>query len=167
MATSDIIKSLSYFQPLLAGATYTTQPIIAGAYTSLSLTVFGDQDSTVLINFSPDGINYDGIVTKNFSAGLKTYESVVILSKWIQISMTNTSGVNQTAFRCGVYGSVQNSTLNAVLTGVGNNFPKVDIGNFPLGGFGDLRVASVHTKIAYAFIAGNTSIPKDNDVQCN
>jgi len=167
MATSDIIKSLSYFLPLNAGISYTSEPVIAGQYTSLSITVFGDQDSSVVVSFSPDGVNYDSVVTKNFSAGIKSHESVVILSKWIQIKCTNTSGVNQTVFRVGVYGSVNNSTLNAILEGVGNSLPQVDVANFPLGGFGDLRVANVQTKIAYAFIAGNTSIPKDNNVQCN
>jgi hypothetical protein len=165
MSVSDIIKSLSTNVPLNAGLYFETNPVIAGEYTSLSITVFSDQDISALVSFSPDGISYDANITKSFLAGISSYENVVILSKWIKIRYTNTSAVNATVMRGYAYGSIQNTAVTAVLSGVGNKDAAVRVTNFPVGGFGDLRVGNITTEEALMFIAGNSTLCSANDIQ--
>ncbi len=163
---SDIILQLSYTTPLNAGMSYTTEKIIAGQYSSISLSFSSDFDTNVTVQFSPDGTNWDVNISNNFSGGISSFENLVILSKWIRLIITNTSLSNQTYLRAYCYGSVMNTSLNALIEKVGGKSPEIAIDNFPLGGFNDLRTAEITTKYSYSFIAGNSSFAQDNNIQC-
>jgi hypothetical protein len=162
--SSDIIKELSHTSPLLAGANFTTEKVIAGQFAAINISFASDTDTSVVTQFSNDGANWDINISKSFSAGISSFENIVILGKWIRLSITNTSLSNQTYLRVYTYGSVSNSNLNAVLSKIGNKSPEVAIDNLPLGAFNDLQVAPMHAKISYVFAGGNTSIPKDDNI---
>lgn len=165
MSVSDIIKTLSYTTPLTAGSSYTTEKFIGGQYSSLSISFNSDQDTDVLAQFSPDGINWDISIAKSFSAGVGSYENLVVLSKWMRLVITNNSLIDQTYLRVYTYGAIDNTSLNALIQKVGNVNPEIDVGNLPLTAFGDLSVSDTTHHESYVFNAGNTSIPSDNDIQ--
>lgn len=112
---SDIITLLSYNTPLTSGSSYITPKVIAGQYTSLVISYFSDQDTTILVQFSNDGINWDINITKNFFANIKDYENLVIYAKWMRYTITNNSVSNQTVMRIFTYGCPNNNSLNAVI----------------------------------------------------
>ena len=136
--TSDIIPQLSYIIPLLVGGIYTSSKIIAGQFSSLNLSFSSDRDTSVDVQYSNDGTNFDINIIKNFTGNLNAYESIVILGKWIRLVVSNTSGVNQTHLRIYVYASVNNTNVNALISKIGNISPEINILNFPLTQIGDL-----------------------------
>lgn len=153
---SDIIKELSYNVPLLASTNFTTEKIIAGQFSSITLSMAADQDSTALIQFSNDGANWDINVSKNFTGGSSSFENVVILGKWMRITYSNNSITNMTYFRGFVYGSVMNTSLNALIQKIGNVSPEVSVDNIPQSAFGEIVDSGVEPLKQYCFNQGTT-----------
>ena len=54
--TSDIIPQLSYTIPLNGSTSYTSDKVIAGQYSAITVSVSGDQDTTVTFQYSNDGM---------------------------------------------------------------------------------------------------------------
>lgn len=154
---SDIIKELCYTTPLNSGASHTTDKIIAGQYTSLTVSYASDQDITLVCQYSNDGSNFDISITKSFSAG-SNYENLVIYGKWMRYSITNISASNQTYLRIYTYASPNNNSLNAIISKVGNKFPEIQINGLPKSVFGELKVENDTKLIDYVFTYGTTGI---------
>lgn len=167
MSYSDIIEQLSYTTPLNTLAFYTTERIIAGQYSAITISFSSDQDTNIDVEFSNDGINFDIKITKNFGGGVNGYENLVILGKWMRFKITNISLNNQTYLRVYAYGSVQNTSLNALIQKVGNKAPEIDISeSLPMEGFRDLRVGEINCLSNYVFNQGATDFMDNNDLQC-
>ena len=154
---SDIIKQLSYTTPLNSLGVWTSEKIIAGQYSSLSISYASDQDIVLVIYFSNDGINFDIQISKTFSSG-DGYENLVILGKWIKISITNIGLSTQTYLRVYTYGAVQNTSLSATISKIGNKSPEISVDNLPLGAFGELMVVEDRPQIQYVFNKGTTGL---------
>jgi hypothetical protein len=150
---SDIIKELSTTTPLNSGASYTTDKIIAGQYTSLTVSFASDQDITLVCQFSNDGSNFDISITKTFSAG-SNYENLVIYGKWMRYLITNISVTNQTYLRIYTYASPNNNSLNAIISKVGNKYPEIQINGLPKGAFGEIKVENDTKLVDYVFTYG-------------
>jgi hypothetical protein len=162
---SNVVELLSTTANIGAGATFETNRVLIQEYSSITLSVFADQALTILVQFSNDSTNWDISVTKNFLASIGAYESLVILGKWCRLQVTNDGGSATTSLRVFTYASVENTSLNALIQKVGNKSPEISVDNFPLGAFGDLACARQTARSSYVFVAGNSSIPKDNDIQ--
>ncbi len=130
--TSDLLPLLSTTIPLAASAILVTDKLIAGQYSSLSISVFSDTSTNVTIQFSGDGVNFDVSVIKSFIADMGGTESTVILSKWMRILVENTDVINQTILRVHTYANIQNTSLNASLVKINNIAPSVNVDNLPL-----------------------------------
>jgi hypothetical protein len=154
---SDIIKELSYTTPLNSAVSYTTEKIIAGQYTSLTISFASDQDTTIVGQFSNDGINWDVSITKTFSAG-NNYENLVIYGKWIRYVITNISVTNQTYLRIYTYASPNNNSLNAIISKVGNEYPQIQINGLPKESYGSIKVDNDTKIINYIFSYGTQGL---------
>ncbi len=150
---SDIISELSSVIPLNILSSWTSEKVIAGQYSSLSISVASDTDTSVIIQFSNDGVNWDININKNYSPG-SSYQNIVILSKWVRIFAQNVGIANQTYLRIYTYGSVSNTSLNAIISKIGNYTPEVAIDNLPLSAFGDLRTVNDKKELQLIFTYG-------------
>lgn len=155
---SDIIKELSYNVPLAAATNFVTEKIIAGQFSSITLSMAADQDSRALIQFSNDGANWDINVSKTFAGGVSGFENVVILGKWIRVTYFNDSIQNMTYFRGYIYGSVMNTSLNALIRKIGNVSPEVSVDNIPTNAFGDLKESRLVPLNQYCFNNGTSGL---------
>ncbi len=159
---SDVIKQLSTTTALNASEIWTSEKIIAGQYSSMTISHATDQDSTLTVYFSNDGANFDVIITRPLLAGA-SYDNILILGKWIKIAAQNVSITNQTYFRLYVYGSTQNTALTAQITGQGNNNPVFDIANLPRSAFGELKCEIDKNDYNFIFTYGTSGHISTND----
>jgi hypothetical protein len=125
--TSDLLALLGTTTPLTAGETYVTPKLIAGQYSSLSITNYSDQATDITMQFSGDGVHWDVNVSKSFLADVGSTESSVILSKWMRLQIENVSLVNQTVLRVFTYAHIQNSSITATLIPAGVLPPPVRV----------------------------------------
>lgn len=155
---SDNVELLSYTTNLLAGAYYQSDPQILGQYISLSIIASADQDLTISIQFSGNGIDYDYTVSKNITVGSNTSFSNPVNGKWTRIRITNNGILDTTHLRVFVYGTPNNSSLSAVISKIGNFDPTIHVSNLPLSSFGDIRTAQITNRVGYVFSRGTQGV---------
>lgn len=154
--SSDNLALLSYTSNLAAGISAETDAVLLGQYISMSIIPKSDQDLTIQMSFSPDGINFDYTVSNTVSAGSNTQISQPVVGKWLKLIITNLGGVPTTFLRVHVYCTPSNSSIAAQISKIGNFDPYVNVANYPLSTFGDLQVAQVEPKLSYIFTVGTT-----------
>lgn len=152
--SSDNVSLLTYTSNINAGVTVYTEKVLLGQYISLSIIANADQNLTIIIQYSPDGTNWDYNVSHSYSVGANQVITGPVLAKWTRLQITNSSVTNTTHVRIYVYGTPTNSSISAQITRIGNFNPTVDIGNFPLGAFGELMVREDKPEIQYIFTHG-------------
>lgn len=81
------------------GATWTGVPTDVSLYNSLVFSVKTDQSGILYVEFSPDGTNWDSILSYSVSAGISKSRRLTITRKWARLRFTNNSGAEQTYFR--------------------------------------------------------------------
>ena len=141
--TSDNIATLSTNIPLTSLDSWTSEKVIAGQYSSLVIPIKTDQNATLEVQFSGDGINWDIIDTYPIVANTPVYETIIIFQKWIRLVLSNL-GPDMSYLRVYTYGSVQNTNTNAVLiSDIGNKLGDINVANFPIDTNGDLSTVGL------------------------
>ena len=141
--TSDNIATLSTNIPLTPLDSWTSEKVIAGQYSSLVISIKTDQNASLEVQFSGDGLNWDIIDTYPIVANTPVYETIIILQKWIRLVLNNL-GADMSYLRVYTYGSVQNTNTNAILVSdIGNKLGNLNIGNFPIDTNGDLSTVGL------------------------
>lgn len=81
------------------------------AYPDMMFVCYTDQDCTLTVTFSPDGFNEDSILSYTISAGINEIHTLVKGPRYMKVTLSNSSGSNQTELRLYVfYGSFQKLT---------------------------------------------------------
>ena len=95
---ADLLNSSS--APLVAGATFTGLAADTLGVAGLQVSLKTDQNCTVYVEQSPDGINWDISDVYLYVASLANFGiTVQAVSSWVRVRVTNTSSVNQTYLR--------------------------------------------------------------------
>jgi hypothetical protein len=153
---SEEISLLSYTTNILAGQTYTSNPVILSQYISLSVVSKCDQILTVEFQFSGNGTDFDYVVTKSIPANSNTLLDSPVLAKWTRIVITNSSILDTTYLRFYTYGVPSNSSLIAKIDKIGNLNPTVNIGNLPINTYGEMNCNQYTPLIQYEFSRGTS-----------
>ena len=140
---SNVVDLLSTTAVIASGTPFVTNRVLIQEYSSITTSVYADQDLTLLVQFSNDSVNWDISVTKNFPGSTAAYESLVILGKWCRITVTNNGGGDTTEQRIYTYANVDNTSLNALIQKVGNISPEISVDNLPLDAFGSVSVSEL------------------------
>ena len=96
-----LVSTLNSTTTLLnAAATFTGAWEDVSGYESVSIAVATDQDGTFTIQFSPDGTNADGTLTRYYrTASINPPQAFAVTRKFMRVTFTNTSASNQTYLR--------------------------------------------------------------------
>jgi len=89
--------------PLAALGVYSSLIFDSSIYNSICGTVFADQNGTLTIKFSHDGLNFDSEDTVTYYLGVKYGFEIRPKSRYCQVDFTNGS-VAQTVFRITIVG---------------------------------------------------------------
>lgn len=103
--------------PLNAGITYTGTWEL-NSYPDAFITCATDQNGTLYVDLSPDGVNLDSTLSYSVDATLPENHRIVKAPRYIRVRFTNTSASNQTYLRLNTYfGSfgMLNTALNATI----------------------------------------------------
>lgn len=155
MSLSNNIDQMSTDVPLGIGLTYESGGLYLGEYASLDMLAFASHASTVVYEFSGDNVNWDSATTLTLVAGTPQNASLVIIGKYVRVTVTNTSGILQTALRVFTYGSVDNITLQAT---AGGTLPSINVSNFPLSAYKEVSAVEMTPLIQYEFTRGVTGL---------
>ncbi len=119
MATlGDIINELSSTTPLSGTGTTMSLPIIISEYSSLTLIMLSDADTTVTVRWSADGVNFYYSDIFKFLANTPNQAVTSVSSKWVQVKITNTNQENATQLDLKCYASPGNNAVNAIIQGI-------------------------------------------------
>lgn len=89
--------------PLSAGATFTGTGELNG-FPDIMVTVKTDQDGTLYIDLSTDGINWDSQIIYNYhEEEINPPHAIVKATRYVRVRFVNTSGVDQTFIRLASY----------------------------------------------------------------
>jgi hypothetical protein len=103
---------------LLAGATFTGIAEDVSAFSSLVISVKTDQNGTYLVQFSPDGENWDSSLTRYYRTNqIEPPHRFTVTRRYMRVLFTNTSSSNQTFMRLQVMLGEQ-SDLNIPLDAI-------------------------------------------------
>lgn len=127
---SDVEKLLSTTDTIAIGATWVSNRVLINAYTSMTVSIFADQDTRLYVEFSNDGLNYDISTQTNFTTSIIGNYSGVVNGKFCRLRLENL-GAGVCTPRLYTYVNVRNTALTALISKVGNFNPEVDIGNLP------------------------------------
>lgn len=152
--SSDNVSILSLTSNLNAAQVHTTEKVILSQYVALNILPKADQNMRIVLQFSPDGTNWDYNVATNVVAGENKIISNPVVGKWMRLIITNQGGVATTFLRVFVYATPTNSVLSAQLSKIGNLNPVIDVGNLPQTGYGSLNVAELKNKYLFNFDKG-------------
>ena len=85
---------------LTAGSVFTGAWVDVGSFSDVIVSVATDQDGTYLIQFSPDGVNLDSSLTRQYrTAQINVPHRFTVTRKYFRVVFTNTSASSQTYFR--------------------------------------------------------------------
>lgn len=155
--SSDNVHLLSYTTAITAGSTVTTEKVILGQYISLNIIPKCDQDLTLVVQFSGDGVNWDYNQFNSIAAASNTLISSPVSGKWIRLQITNASVNNATYTRVYVYGAVSNSAITANISKVGNLWPTVELGqSVSRNAYNAIDVSQVGSFVNYEFYEGTS-----------
>lgn len=93
---SSVNRSLT---PLVSLGVYTGTWDDASAYDTITVASLTDQNGTLAIQFSTDGINADSTLTFNVTASVNEVHRIVVTRQYYRLIFTNTSASNQTYLR--------------------------------------------------------------------
>lgn len=85
--------------PLTNGSTFTGVGVDTTGHHSVITAVKTDQDGTLYMEFSPDGVNWDSSLSYSVTAGLNDVHRLTITRRYYRTRFTNNSGSDQTYFR--------------------------------------------------------------------
>lgn len=161
MSTSGEINELFLNDGAYTAGSFVSPWLKYGFTTNISMFVKSDQTFTITCDFAIDDgfIIVDSESVSNIDPTLSSTLTVKIKTRYVKFTV---SGIpNPSNIKCQGFYFENNDKITAhVPSGI-------SISNLPLGGFGDLRTAEVSCKIAYAFVASNFALLKDNNIQCN
>jgi len=101
--------------PLASGATYTGTWEDVSAHPSVVVATMTDQDGTITVEFSPDGVNLDSTLTRYYRTGqIEAPHRFTVTRQYCRVTFTNTSASNQTYLRLQVIFGTR-ADLNAPL----------------------------------------------------
>lgn len=145
-AIGNIIKELSYTTPLIAGASWQSEPQQLGIWNCVTILINTDADGYLTVSWSPYGKTFDLSAAYNVYAGVPFYITLTPISAWCKLTYNN--GVaNQTLFHLSSYGTTTNNATTLVVP-PGTNF---NIKNLPLGAFYGVETFSDVPQINYSF----------------
>lgn len=154
MAHSDNVQLFSQVTPLLSLDEVYSPGILLGQFVSLSILGKSSDPFRITVLSSGDGIDYDYGVQNNWTANQGEVHVITVTAKWTKIHIQNLAAQNMTYLRVFVYGSVTNNAIVAQIAKIGNSNPTVDVGNLPLGAFGQLNVREDRPQVQYVFDKG-------------
>lgn len=114
-ALGDLIPQLSTTSPLNSNATFKSPPYLTTEYNSYSIIMYSDVNTNVIVQWSADSVHWDYVQSFNFPAGTGSQEGFAIANKWIQIIITDVSGINSTFMRFSAYASPVNNTIEIAI----------------------------------------------------
>lgn len=135
---SEVISYLNFDGSIGIGAQHETIKTLLQEFGSISVTVTMDQNISLIIEFSNDGINFDYKSANSLAAGSSTITSV-ILGKWCKIRAVNSSRFVANV-RFYTYAQVLPISVQAQIESEGNALPSVNIDNLTGTLYNDLRV---------------------------
>lgn len=102
---------------LTASSVFTGEWVDVGKYSDIVVSLTTDQDGTYSIQFSPDGVNLDSTLTRQYRTDqINVPHRFTVTRKYYRVVFTNTSSSDQTYFRLqSHYGKYTN--LNAPIDG--------------------------------------------------
>ena len=149
----DILPGLSTSTPLAGGGLWVSNAIILGQYNSLTITCKTDQNCSLLVKCSSDGVNWDYQDDEyGFQAGIADYVVLITINKWIQLELNNVTANAQSYLRLNSYGTVADSNINVKISGI----PQIDVSNLPTSAFGDIRISESSPESSLIFETGTT-----------
>jgi len=102
---SDNILLLTYTTPLALASTYTSPAVLISDYYYLSVVAKIDQNTTMNLEFSGDGSNWDYAETSFILANVNTNITQLVLAKWTRMKLINTGLGVSVELRVYVYGT--------------------------------------------------------------
>ena len=84
---------------LVAGASYTGEWEDVSMYPAVVTACLTDQDGTLTVQFSPDGVNIDSQLVQMVSASTNEVHRYTVTRQFVRVLFTNTSASNQTYLR--------------------------------------------------------------------
>ena len=103
--------------PLLSSGVFTGPWVDVTTATDVVIAVSTDQDGTYSIQFSPDGVNQDSTLTRQYRTNqINVPHRFTITRKYFRVVFTNTSAADQTYFRLQTHVGTY-SDLNAPIDG--------------------------------------------------
>jgi len=128
----NIIPQLSSSIPLPGAGIFYSEAFVVGQYNSLSITIKANQNSSLLVQWSADGYNWDTSDTYTYEDGVGKYNSIVSVNKWVQLVLTNLGAGAMTYLRMNTYGVTTNNSVEAILVPEsGGKISNINISNLP------------------------------------
>ena len=146
MSVSDNVEKLSTTTPLDAFEVFTSDRVMVGNYTSLSMLGYASSVTTTKYEFSGDGVNFNFFRSQTLEADRGTSEVISVISKWVRLIVANTTAVPQTYLRVFTYGNVEEAAASSE--------EGVTIDNFPLTPFNALSISELVPQVQYLFTFG-------------
>jgi len=104
---SDAVKEMTTVVPLGIGESFVSGGVYLGGYSSLSVVGFAGRKLTISVEYSGDNVNWDAVETKGVAEQSSVNITFPIHSKWVRMTVTNTSGLNMSELRVFTYGVVE------------------------------------------------------------
>lgn len=169
MATplSEVIQYLQFDGVVAVGGEHETIKVLLQEFGSISCTITTDQNSSFVIEFSNDGVNFDYFTSNALASGTQTITSV-ILGKWCKLRIQNASRFDLNA-RFSTFAQVIPIATQAQVESTGNTLPGVNVENLSSTLFNELRVAQRKpvqtTNFTYYIAVGGQLIGPDRYFQ--
>ena len=157
MATplSEVITYLSFTGDIPVDGEHTTLKTLLQEFGSISISIFCNQNASLIIQFSNDGINYDYNSKNSILANTTSAITSTILGKWGRIQLINTSREILTA-RFSTYAQVIPIAIQSQLESENNSYPIVNVDNLSGTLFNDLRIGEREPLYQHNFTYSST-----------
>ena len=100
VSTPRILDGNSSTTVLASSATFTGGWMDVGAYNSVIVAVKADQDGTLVVEFSPNGVHIDSSLTRYYrTSQIEAPHRFTITRQYVRVKFTNTGSSSQTLFR--------------------------------------------------------------------
>jgi len=103
--STDIRLVAFTIAPLLAGATFTSSQFLSRYFKEIVGTCYSDQSGTIYVQYSSDGVNYDGVSPLAYTGGQRLPVIFDNVSQYARIVYLN-GAVNQAVFRLYIFGKL-------------------------------------------------------------
>jgi hypothetical protein len=141
---NKVLDTNSTTTPLLSGTTFTGTYVDVERYSAIVMAVLTDQNGTLFLDFSPDGVNTDSTISWSVSANTNEEHRITITRQYARVRFTNTSNSNQTFIRlqttAGDFEALTSNLSGSLQTDWDANVTKsVIIGEDPDGNYDNLK----------------------------